>query len=75
MWDRKLFSERVKYIRKEKKLSQQDVGEGIGASLKLISAVERGNKLLSMETLISLADYFNVSLDYLAGRSDNPERR
>jgi transcriptional regulator with XRE-family HTH domain len=29
----------------------------------------------SLDTLTNLADFFNVPLDYLAGRSDNPERR
>ena len=61
------FAERIRALRKEKGLSQEEVGSVIG--LKKY-AVYSGP---DMRGLIALADYFNVSMDYLAGRTDNPD--
>lgn len=73
MFDKKVFADRVKMLRVQANVKQSDVAEAIGLSHKLISAVELGNRLLSMEALIDLAEYFNVPIDYLVGRTDNPK--
>jgi len=45
----------------------------LGMSQNTISRYETGAREADYETLLAFADYFNVSLDYLFGRTDNPE--
>ena len=47
----------------------------IGVSEILWRKYEAGDRTPTFEGLIAIADYFDVSLDYLVGRSDAPERR
>lgn len=68
------FSERLRTIRQMKKLNQTAVGKEIGISLKQVQRYEAGDSEPTLSVLIALADYFDVSLDYLCGRTDNPER-
>lgn len=72
---RDYFSVRVSQLRKDKKLSMAALGDILGVSDEAIRLMEKGKRSPSFEVLCSIADYFNVSLDYLVGRSDNPERR
>ncbi len=66
------FSERIKALRKEHGLTQQGVGEIIGVKKYAVYSYEKGRAYPDMRGLIALADYFDVSMDYLAGRTDNP---
>ena len=63
-----IFSERLKTLRKEKKLTQKELAEQIGISQKSYSHWETGKNEPSLENLIKLADLFEVSLDWLFGR-------
>lgn len=63
-----LFSERLKTLRKEKKLTQKELAEQIGISQKSYSHWETGKNEPSFENLIKLADLLEVSLDWLFGR-------
>ena len=69
------FSKRLKLLRKTKKLKQTDMANVLGITVRHYQDVEYGKINIPTLTLIALADYFDVSLDYLVGRSDNPERR
>ncbi len=73
MFNQDIFAQRVRMLRKNHKLKQEDIGKLIKVSKAQISEIERGNKTTSIENLIILADYFNVSIDYLTGRTDNPD--
>lgn len=76
MFPQKIFAERLKQLRAERKVSMQKLAEDIGLKNKgTIGQFETEVTVPSADTLISLADYFNVSLDYLVGRSDDPIRR
>ena len=75
MFSKKLFSERISSLRKLSKLSQKQLGDAIGISQDTISRMEKAQRAASIEVLYALADFFDVSLDYLVGRSDNPDRR
>ena len=75
MFNINIFAERVKELRKQNYLKQDDVGKAINLTIATISRIESGDRSVSMDTLIALADYFNVSLDYLVGRSEVKERR
>lgn len=67
------FSERIKLLREERGLTQSALGEIIGVKRFSIYSYEKGRACPDMRGLIALADYFNVSMDYLAGRTDNPD--
>lgn len=56
------FQERLKTIRKEKKLSQTKLADGICVSQRVISDFENGTGFPSFRVLLALADYFDVSL-------------
>lgn len=68
-----LFSERLKGLRLQKNLKQDDIGKIIGVTKTQISDMENGRRTTTIENLAILATYFNVSTDYLLGRTDNPE--
>ncbi|GHV34579.1 transcriptional regulator [Synergistales bacterium] len=66
------FSQRLATLRRDRKLSLQQLGDAIGKTNQAISLFEKGRGLPSFEVLCHLADYFDVSIDYLVGRSDDP---
>ena len=72
---RKNFSNIITELRKEHKLTLVQLGDILGIKNQSVSLLEKGKNVPSFDTLIALADYFDVSLDYLVGRSDDPERR
>lgn len=69
------FSERLVELRKARNLTQKQVYEGVGMSMLGYQRYEYGEREPSYQKLIALADFFDVSLDYLCGRSDVAERR
>ena len=72
MKDLELFATRVKELRKQKRLSQTELGEVLGLTHKSISTIESGVRGTTLEKLILLAKFFNVSTDYLLGLKDEP---
>ena len=64
------FNERLKQLRKERKVTQSDVASALGVTMRQYQRWESGEQTTVLENLIALADYFDVSLDYLCGRSD-----
>ena len=63
------FPERLKKLRAERKLSQEQLGAVIGVSKYAVHLYEKGKTCPEMKGLMGLAEYFDVSLDYLAGRT------
>ncbi|MFP4372460.1 MAG: HD domain-containing phosphohydrolase [Halanaerobium sp.] len=63
------FSSRLKKIRKSRKLSQKDLAEDLGYARTTIANYEQNTRIPSLETILEIADYFNISLDYLLGRT------
>ncbi|KAA8375286.1 helix-turn-helix domain-containing protein [Leuconostoc carnosum] len=61
---------RLKELRKSKKLILKNIQEQTGIKRSTFSDYENSNTEPNIKTLIALADYFNVSIDYLVGRSD-----
>lgn len=74
MFSQETFSERLSTLRKSAKLNQCQMAEALGITQAAISKIEKGERAASIEVLCALADYFDVSLDYLVGRSDDPIR-
>lgn len=61
---------RLKELRDERRLNQEGLAQKLNVSQSTISAYEVGERTPDLETLIAIANFFNVSLDYLAGLSD-----
>lgn len=70
-----IFKDRLKELRKQAKLQQKELGEQIGLSANAISMMETGNRETTFEKLVSLAEFFHVSTDYLLGITDDPTWR
>ena len=64
------FAERLRELRKERHVTQKDMGEILGIQLRSSQCYERGDRRPDYEKLVALADYFDVTTDYLLGRSD-----
>lgn len=62
-----MFGERLKELRLKSKLKQSELGEKIGVSASTIGMYEQGRRFADQSTLIKLAEYFNVTTDYLLG--------
>ncbi|GHU54215.1 transcriptional regulator [Clostridia bacterium] len=67
------FSDRLKRLRTSNRLSQKTLGEIIGLKPSAIKEMEHGRITTTLERAAVIADYFNVSLDYLVVRAENPE--
>ena len=63
-----IMGQRIKYLRKENNLSQDDLAVLLHVDRTTISGYESGNRIPNIYTLIHIADIFHVSLDYLVGR-------
>lgn len=63
----------LKRFRKEYKITQKRAAEISGVAERVWQSYEYGKVVPAVTVLIALADYFDVSLDYLVGRSDRPE--
>ncbi len=64
---------RLKEIRKSRNISQLKLAFDLNMNQNSISRYENGEREADYQTLIRLADYFSVSIDYLLGRTDNPK--
>ena len=61
---------RLKALRVEKKMTQQQVADALGLNSVTYLRYEKGQRQMPLELLPMLADLFDVSLDYLFGRTD-----
>lgn len=68
------FCERLQQLQSEYGLLKKDISQTIGISTMAYYRYETGERIPTADKLIALADIFDVSLDYLVGRSDNPSR-
>ncbi len=66
--------ERLKDLRLERKLSQADLAEVLGTTRQQIGKWELGIQMMGVDKYIKLAKYYNVSLDYLLGLTDEPRK-
>lgn len=70
-----ILSERLKQLRSENRLTQQNVADRLGVRLRTYQYYESENDKAhrpDLETLVVLADMYGVSVDYLLGRTDEP---
>ena len=67
-----VFSERLVQLRKSREMSQIALAKEIGVSSRIYQEYEYGKSEPKMSNLVSIADFFGVSMDYLSGRTDTP---
>lgn len=67
------FAERLVYLRKSRGLTQKQVYEAIGMSMLGYQRYEYGQREPAYQNLIALAEYFQVSIDFLTGRTNCPD--
>ena len=65
---------RIRDLREDSDLTQAQVGNFLGMSQTGYSKYETGENDIPTSILIKLAKYYNTSVDYLLGETDNPER-
>ncbi len=64
--------ENLKAIREDRDIKQKDIAKFLNVSQNTYSQYETGVISLTAEVLIKLSDFYNVSIDYLLDRTDNP---
>lgn len=69
------FTERFSTLRESHETTYSALADAIGVSVRALKYYSAGEREAPMSVLIALADFFDVSLDYLVGRSDVAERR
>jgi len=68
-----LYGERLKQLRKERGVQQRELAQMLGISIRGYQFYESGDNEPNIKVLIALADFYNVSIDYLVGRVDERE--
>jgi transcriptional regulator with XRE-family HTH domain len=68
-----VFSERLKALRREKRITQQQIADRFGVTKSTVSRWEKGSFEPDTEKLKEIADYFGVTVDYLLGNDENQE--
>ncbi|MFG6116923.1 helix-turn-helix domain-containing protein [Halobacillus sp. MO56] len=66
------FSDRLKSLREKQKVSREQLAQTIGVSYSTIAKYESGTREPDFKTLDKMSDYFEVTTDYLLGKSDSP---
>jgi len=68
------FGDRLKELRQKSNIKQTAIAEMLGVLPRTIRFYESGEREPNIESIKKLANFFNVSADYLLGLSDNPQR-
>ena len=71
----KIIGQRLRELRQNAKLSQSRIAAVVGSRQSAVARYESGEAHVPAEMLVTLADYYDVSLDYIYGRTDQPQGR
>ena len=66
--------QKIRDLREDRDLKQKDIAEYLNCSQRAYSNYELGNRNIPNEVLIKLANFYDVSIDYLLGQTKNPKR-
>lgn len=66
------YGQRMQLIRKRRGFTQQDIADRLTISVVSYARYEGEEREPNLETLLKIADIYDVSIDYLCGRTDNP---
>ena len=64
--------QRIRDLREDADLTQKQVGEAINVRQRTYAYYESGQRMVPPQVLCALADFYNVSVDYILGRVDEP---
>ena len=67
-----VFAKRLKTLRLSRRLTLKKVGDAVGSGPQTIGNLEHDRKSPSLNMVLALADFFDVSVDYLVGRTNDP---
>lgn len=67
------LSGRLMHLQEERNIPKKHIANAIGISVVAYYRYERGERKPTLDILIALANYFNVSIDYIVGRTNNPK--
>lgn len=67
-----ILAKRLKSLREERRIYQKEMAEHLGLSLRGYQCYEADESEPRLCTLVALADYYGVSIDYLVGRTSDP---
>lgn len=68
------FNERLKMLKTQRLVTTEQLCDLLDVKRRVLFYYESGERTPTLPGLIKLADFFDVSLDYLVGRSDSPDR-
>ncbi|MBE6663319.1 MAG: helix-turn-helix transcriptional regulator [Ruminococcaceae bacterium] len=68
------YKNRLKDVREDRDLKQSDIAILLDTTQEQISKYETGKQLMGIDKYIKLAQYYNISIDYLVGISDTPKK-
>ena len=68
------YYQRLKDLREDRELSQNDIANLLGTTRQQVSKWETGVQMMGVDKYILLAEYYNVSVDYLLGLIDTPRK-
>ena len=66
--------QRMKDLREDRDLSQEDIAKVLQTTQEQVSKYETGRQMMGIDKYVKLAKYYNVSLDYLTGLIDTPKK-
>ena len=67
-----MFLSRLRDLREDAELSQTELAEKLGIAQTTYSGYERGFRVMSLETLCRIAEFYHTSTDYILERTNNP---
>ena len=65
--------ERIRDLREDNDYTQEKIGKEINVPQRTYAYYESGERMVPPHVLVALADFYNVSVDYILGRTDNPK--
>lgn len=68
----KTYGERISELREKRQLTQEELAKQLSISRASLSHYEKNRRVPDYEVLLKIADFFNVTVDYLIGRTDDP---
>ena len=69
-----MYYQRIRDLREDTDKTQEEIAQILGISRQHYSLYETGKRELPMHHFVALAEYYNVSLDYLSGLTDTPKK-
>ncbi len=68
------YYERLKSVREDHDLTQEDIASLLKTTRQQVSKWENGTQMMGVDKYIALAEYYNISVDYLLGLIDTPKK-